>query len=242
MRIISHIGLTISMAVLLLPTLGLAQNPFSYMPLNTAPTVPTAVDIIVESNTYTPGFYQGRAEPVSGANIKLTAIAHKEISGSELTYKWYLEGKALAENPTKSARTATIVAPVNPNFTVKVDVFSATGKILATKTETIPLSKARLAFYENNPLRGLTRIAIANNLIMIGEEASIDAIPYFINRNDIGRDLKTFWEINNQEQAPLNPWQLVVERDQLERDATINFIMQNYRTLESTEKTITLKL
>ncbi len=241
---IGHIGIILSMTLFLLPTLVLAQSPFSYIPLVTKvdPTASAAVDIVVEANTYTPSFYLGRAEPISGSQIKLVAIPHIEILARAASYRWQVAGKNLDNEPKAEFQSVTIAVPVGSSLNVKVEVFDKSGKVIATKTDLITISDMNLAFYENNPLRGLNKVAIDQDLIMVGDEISVTAIPYFSNSSDINTNLKTYWTVDNKEYAPENLWKITIERNQLNRDSLINFVMQNHRTLESAEKNFTLKL
>lgn len=229
------IRLTISMAFLLMPFFAMAQNPFSYIPINNALAVSEAVDIVVEPATYTPYFYQGRAEPVAGAKLKLIAIAHREITNGNLTYRWYINN----EN-TRDGQSITIDTPVNSALVVKVEVHQA-GKVLATKTESIPLSEMKLGLYEDNALRGLNKVAVGKELIMLGDEVTLNAIPFFKDIRETV-NLRTYWKINNEKVGVIDPWKLTLERKAINRDVIINFIMQDYKTLESAEKSFTLKL
>ena len=238
-----YFGLIAGVFLLFSPIIVTAQSPFRYLPLpeTISQTIKESVDIVIEPMTHTPYFYQGRAEPISGSKIKLVAIPHNDIAGSNLTYRWYLNGKSLSQTPTSEAKMMLTTLPVGQRVTVKVEVLIA-GSIVAAKTETIPLSNMELALYENNALRGMSRIAITNDVILIGDEITILAVPYFSNKESLGGGLKTYWKIDRQDQPPALPWQLTIERKNLDRDALINFVMQDHQTMQSAEASFTLKL
>lgn len=162
----------------------------SFMVTNNAPA--GIVDIVVEADTYTPLSYQGRAEPTPGSQIRLIAIPLDAPSGN-LTYSWRIGGRIipLTEN------VATVTGSFDGSLPVQLSVLHD-GRLWAQTNQTINLSKPSVLLYEQNPLRGQSMIALANDYTLIGDEAEVVAVPYFTNRATESASLRGVWRIDGQ--------------------------------------------
>lgn len=205
---------TLFLAVVLSLTLpGVSQAQIPYQEA-VNPTVPSGlVDIVVEADTYTPAFYAGRAEPVPGGPIRLIALMRDSGSSSpdSLLYYWTVDGQ-IVNFGEPSDPAINLLAPNKNEFTVRLRVTAESGETVAERSEVVSLSKPFLIFYEVNPLRGPSPIAISDTLYVAAEETTVEAAPYFIDVLNNPAYLE--WSVNN---VPVtvsgdNVYQLVLAR------------------------------
>lgn len=149
------------------------------------------VDIIVEAETYVPSFYKGRAEPTSGNLIKAIAIP-TGTDTSNMTYRWSVNGQPIQSQE----QSVTFSAPIGNNFILRVTVIKD-GMFWSDKNETISLSRPEVILYEENALRGLGTIAIGKDFSLIGEEATIRAVPFFTGAQ-AQSNLTGNWTVDDQ--------------------------------------------
>ena len=156
------------------------------------------VDLIVEGNTYTPYFYKGRSEPSPGNLLRLTAIP--KIPGVEnynsLNFYWSIEGEVVRQGEGLSS--VEMIAPNLTEILVSLQVSSAGGVLLAKTSKYIPMSSQKIVFYEQNSLRGQSRVALRDLYVISGGEINIIAEPYFMGKNESLNNLIINWTINNQ--------------------------------------------
>jgi len=158
------------------------------------------MDLVVEAETYTPHFYRGRAEPVAGAIMRLVALP--EDTTAVVKYRWQVGGKTISED----SQTIRVTAPSGVNeVVVDVSALDKNGNVAGRTTNYVPLSTPSLSFYEVNPLRGVSAIAITSNLTLIGDEVTVHSEPYFINSlsltNVIGE-----WNTGQLNNVPNDDW------------------------------------
>jgi hypothetical protein len=220
---------SLSSLIFFLPFLVWAQNPLGveYMAVS-KPTIPqTGVDIVVEAKTFTPSFYAGRAEPVSGSNIKLTAILRNKTSSNakELGYRWEVAGQSQSAQPIIGQQTVEVTADYITQLPVSVQIFSASGTAIAGAKESVNLSTPQLMFYEVNLLRGINKVAINKEVILSGDETTITAMPYFIDKNSVGsKKIDTTWTVDGKKVPEYaNQWQINLQRSGSKNSTVIGF-------------------
>ncbi len=220
--------LTLIVVGILYPGVSLAQfSSYNLEYLEAAsgpPTPPGMVDIIVEADTHTPNFYKGRAEPSSGNPLRLVALPSiANVDPDTLTFAWTIDGTPL----TSRTQSITVTAPSADRILLGLRVSDKKGNLLAEKDEYISISNPQILFYEENQLRGLSHTAIPNEYVLIGDEASIVAEPYFIGRNDTPPALLVDWTIDGQKLLLDNNWKKInftrpnVPVDQFKIDLTL---------------------
>lgn len=152
------------------------------------------VDILVEADTYVPSFYRGRAEPSPGNIARAAAIPRgvNHAAGS-LSYRWSINGQSLAD----TGQSVSFTIPPIDNLTIRVLV-TQNGRLVAEKTEMVAVSEPRIIFYENNALRGIGSTAIQGDFLLMGEEASVSAEPYFFGRSSIPF-LQGTWSVDGED-------------------------------------------
>lgn len=191
-------------AVFILCVLSIGHNAeaqvssFGTIDATNARTNVGEVEVIVEAYTYTPLFYKGRAEPSSGNLMRAVALP-LDADTANFTYRWKLNGRPL------QGQTQTVVfpAPIGTNFTLEVTVLN-NGVFWSEERESIALSNPEVIFYEDNALRGVSETAISGDFSLIGAEATVAAVPFFVGLGNQSR-LQGNWTVDNQE-VTLEDW------------------------------------
>lgn len=179
-----------------------AELVFSNKPkLESTVTIkPLYFDLIVEPQTYTPVFYQGRGLPTFGSLVNLTTLLNDEnglVDTSEYTFNWVLNNDYINGGPVKGAFRSQITVPYGRNSLITVIVQDKTGAVINKKIVALPSVPLDLRFYELNTLYGLSTKAINNNLLLVGNSTSIKAVPYYLDIRAINNSIYTKWSINN---------------------------------------------
>lgn len=175
--------------------------------------VPSAVDIIVEPQTFTPSFYAGRGLPSSYSEVSLTAIAHS--NAANLSYVWRVNNQTIGGGPQMN-NSVTFTTPLGREMTVIVDVLDSSGTIIARNAVSLPIANPELLFYEVNALKGLVELPLSNNFQLIGNETTIAAAPYYLSNDLLNEEQPLVeWSIDGVVQSvdPTDPYQISIIRN-----------------------------
>ncbi len=160
------------------------------------------VDLLWETSSYIPPQYQGKALPISGSKIKITAIPWgMEIADSKLIYEWNLNNKNILDQSGTGKKTITITTSDlgNDKDVIKLKVSTPSADISAEKTISIKINEPKILFYEESPLEGpLYQKALNGSFSLQNPELSIRAEPYFFSRGTLSSLIKK-WAINSKE-------------------------------------------
>lgn len=168
---------------------------------------PVYVDLMWESESYTPPFYRGKALFSSQNRITFIALPHllgsngQEISPNNLMYTWKKDGTVMNNEsgygkntflfiPTVIARPVEIrVEVTRPNSSVK-----GTAIVFATPTEPF------IRFYEKNPLYGIQfqKSLMGTVEMKNSREISITSVPYFYGTKNPYEGLSYKWSLNGK--------------------------------------------
>ena len=121
--------------------------------------IPSVVDLIYKSLSYTPPFYKGKALNPSQGVISVIAIPElikttgEKIPTQSVIYYWKKDGvvEQSASGVGKNTFTFSGTIPVR-NSTIEVTASSPDGKIIASKSLEITNDSPRIIFYENSPV------------------------------------------------------------------------------------------
>ena len=206
---------------------------------------PKRVDLIVTANTLVPPFYKGRSLPSSGSTITATAFVFS--GGASVTnaysYLWKVNGKAQTNTAGKGNSTFTFTPNFEKNILLSVDVQDQQGKIVAQKSQSIPIVQPELYFYEQNPLRGLSYTALRDPYIFVGDEMTIRAEGYFMNPTLRGTNILRQWSIGNKTVTTQenDPQEITVSKDGNSGSSKLSFHIRNLQQLlQGVEKSITI--
>jgi hypothetical protein len=132
--------------------------------------------------------------------VKLTALAFRDrmpVSGN-LSYLWKINGTTQNGGALLGKNSITYTPNFENEISVSVDIINSQGAVIMNETVVIPVVKPELYFYELNPLRGLSTIAMRNPYIFVGQETTVRAEPYYVNSNLFDKNPHTEWLINGQ--------------------------------------------
>lgn len=167
---------------------------------------PADVDLVWESQSYTPPFYKGKALYGPQGEVVITALPQviefgSRVSSSNLIFKWKKNGEVLGNlsglgKNTLSFTGSIITSPV----TITVEVTSPNSVIKAVKKMVIRPSTPKVLLYENNPLYGIRfNNAITKEFSMSDSELTLIATPYFFSTSaQAGEILAHTWRLNNK--------------------------------------------
>lgn len=166
--------------------------------------VPASVDLLWESNSYTPPFYRGRGLPSAGSTITIVAIPHVARAGGaalaadQLIYTWKKDGAVVASASGKGRSSATFASPMLYGVSsISVVAASADGAVAAQGILRIGDTEPRLALYEDDPLFGILYHKALGSAFIPETEMSFVAIPYFAPSLSLNNSqLEYAWTVN----------------------------------------------
>lgn len=154
-----------------------------------------SVDIVIEADTLAPSFYQGRHEPTAGSVMRAIAI----VDGAQpetYTYRWDIDGRIYSDDAV-----VAFPAPFGSPFRIRVDVLDQNGSSVMFEERFVSLSESDVVFYTNNLLRGMSRNALEEQFILVGDEISIRAEPYFMSTDVFAGAYDLTWWVDGNEVA-----------------------------------------
>lgn len=168
---------------------------------------PTKIDLIWQSDSYTPPFYRGKALHVSQDPITVVAEPHfinsqgGRINPNTLVYKWKRDGKVSnsASGYGKKTFTVTPAILIKPEI-VEVEVSSSDGTFFSVGSVNIPVSSPEVLLFEDHPLYGTDFSKSLNNkeFEITNSEVKIAAFPnFFSNVQRLANGLTYNWRLNS---------------------------------------------
>lgn len=186
--------------------------------------IPSLVDLIYESLSYTPPFYKGKALNPNQGSVVVTAIPEliktngTKIPAQNVIYLWKKDSQVVqsASGYGKNTFTFTGTVPIRDSL-IEVNASSVAGDIYASKSIKITNVSPQIIFYEDSPLFGtLFNRAIQNTVKMNTDEFSVLAVPYFFGTGyATSPDLSYIWNLNGktvENQEPKNSFTTRVEK------------------------------
>lgn len=198
--------------------------------------VPSALDIVVESNTRVPAFYKGRALPSPGGGVRLVAMpslfspSGMPIGAGNLLYTWRIN-KQVAKSGIGQRVLATVM-PRSGSILVEATVETTDGSARHTSATEIAATSPHNLFYEDNPLYGLSHNALPSDFTLLEDEITVRAEPYFVSP-DIFQNARYEWTIGN---APVqnpnpDPQTLTLRKTGEKGSAEVGFSIRNLSSL-----------
>lgn len=207
---------------------------------------PLYTDLIVEPQTYTPVFYQGRGMPSFGSTVVLTALIDNgtgQIDPALHTYSWRLNNDTLGGGPIRGGYKTKMVVPHGRSSVITLSVSNAAGTTIARRLIEIPSVEVAVQFYEVSSLFGLSKRAITDDLPLIGNSTTVRAVPYHLDRNAVGSGLFTEWKIDGKKQTGTikDPFEVTLLR-QGTGNSRVSFKIRNLSALiQSDEESFTVE-
>lgn len=197
--------------------------------------IPTYTDLIIEPLTLTPLFYQGRALPIFGSQVQLTALVHTAtglIDPSTHSYTWRLNNQVVGGGATRGNFKTTITIPHGRTQTISVTIDNNQGRTIARQTVIVPIAEVDVQLYEVNTLYGLSQRAINNNDPVSSNVVTYQAVPYNLDYRALSLPLHTAWKIDGvtTNRDARNPFEITINR-QGSGSARVSFEIRSLQEL-----------
>lgn len=207
--------------------------------------IPSVIDVVLESSTYVPTFYKGRALPSSESKLRFIAVINDgtHVSESAYTYTWSLGSTVLLGGPMKGKYILDLDMPHFADVPLFVEVVNPEGEVIGKRSVFLTTTNPELHFYEHSPLRGLSQKELADPLTLVGEETTIHGEPYYINAGIRESEADFTWKINGEPTTPDDgiPNAITLRHIGGEGDARINFrVLSKGRIPQYVEKAFQL--
>jgi hypothetical protein len=161
---------------------------------------PDGVDIIWESNSYTPAWYSGKALFTSENTLRLIAIPHLEVAPQNTIYTWRVNSTVLGNQSGVGRQTLTLNTKLlDESYLIEVEVSDQSGTSAAKNRIRIIRTPPRLVVYEDNLLNGvLSNLALNSRGFRMKErEVSFKAVPFFFNSSAPVDSITYAWRVND---------------------------------------------
>lgn len=168
---------------------------------------PTIVDIVWESDSYTPPFYKGRALPSAGTNIRAQAMTNFRLTGGtpvpagDITYTWRRNGAVTQTASGRGRSFAIFPAPtLFGTDVIEVETVSADGTLSGKTRVNISSVEPVLVLYENHPVFGIFYSkAFGQTATVKDAEVTFAAVPYFAEAGSADDPQLVYqWQVNGQ--------------------------------------------
>lgn len=206
---------------------------------------PVRVDMLIEADTLTPLFYNGRAIPSEGSVVSVTAIPFtgESVAPENYSYTWKVRDDVVGGGAQFGKNSISFASDFGKNIPVSVEIHDAEGGLVSGESAIVPLADPELHFYEINPLRGLSEHAVGSNYIFIGDEVRVRAEPYFLDASLLRNNPHTEWKLNGRSvENPSRDVQEITLRKQGDRGSfNLEFHIRNLnQLLQGVKDTITI--
>lgn len=170
---------------------------------------PGNLNLLWESDTYTPPFYRGKA--LHSYNGSFRVIAIPEIIGSngrlieakDLVYTWRKNGSvvASASGYGKNSFVSSQTSYLRTGEEIGVEVSTTDGEVTVSRYVTIEPTVPKVVFYEASDFYGVRYgRALGDNFEMNGDELTVLAEPYFFSIPNRGHvSVSSTWKLNGAE-------------------------------------------
>ncbi|MEY3783918.1 MAG: hypothetical protein RLZZ230_240 [Candidatus Parcubacteria bacterium] len=175
---------------------------------------PVYLDIIIEPQTRTPGFYLGRALPSIGSTINATAlISDTGFYDTDLMYVWKINNKVLDGGAIRGRNQVSFPAPIGRQFTLSVQISELNGTIITSRNISIPSVEPKILFYEVSSLFGISEKAIAESVIETSNNTTVRAEPYNLDIQVYNNPVVHEWKVTNGNYTNVgnNPYEVTVQ-------------------------------
>lgn len=184
---------------------------------------PTELDLLADSDSYTPPFYRGAPRPSAGTRLRLEAIprfkrGNAMVPAADLIYTWRRNDEVLG-NLSGRGKSA-IILPIEHLFGtdfISVEARSVDDRLAQTSSVSIAAEQPIVALYEDHPLYGvLYHRALSSSVSLTGSEATFAAVPFFAEARNIYDPALYFeWRVNSADiPANLkNPGELTINAE-----------------------------
>ena len=162
--------------------------------------VPAAIDIVLESRSYVPLFYRGRALPSPSSQVRAVAIVNtgSDTSSASYTYTWSEGGSVLFGGPLKGKSVVELTMPRYGGGPLSVEVHDGNGTLVGESSVPLVANEPELRFYEESPLRGLSERELLSPYVLVGNEVTVYGEPYYLDAGVSAAETDFSWTIDGR--------------------------------------------
>jgi len=196
---------------------------------------PSRVMLTVEPRTVAPSWYQGRALPSVGSQVRVVAIPQTGagLPANAYSYTWRINESIANRGAVAGRFSETFTVPFGRGSIISVDVTDQTGSVVARRSVFVPSVEPKLHFYATNPLRGQQRLTLTDSTPLIGEELTIRAEPFHLGQITPDSDMMYEWEVNGQPvtNPSLDQQTITLQRGTGQGQFAVGFHVRNLNSL-----------
>jgi len=195
---------------------------------------PARIDFVVTPQTLTPAFYKGAALPSNGSSFTVTALVFKNgIEQTGLSYAWSINGKSQNGGAVRNLSSISHTPGFGGDVPIAVEVYDAQNRKIAEDSIVVPVVKPEIVFYEHNPLRGLSKVALREPHILVGDEMTVRGEAYYIGAHSALSDLHTEWKVDGTtvNASSEDRQEIVLEKKGVTGRSVISFHIRNLTDL-----------
>ncbi|MBX2866499.1 hypothetical protein KTR10_00865 [Candidatus Kaiserbacteria bacterium] len=192
-----------------------------------------SVDLVIEADTTTPPFYKGRALPAPDETIRAVAVTHTgaAVDSEIYTYTWRLGQKVLGGTGTRGGDVVTFTMPRRSTL-LRVEVTDDSGIYVGGQSLELQPNNAEVYFYKKNPLRGLSQIALGENVVIPQGEMSLYAGVYNVGGDIFAQAPALSWSIDKtRTDNYTDRGQSITLQGEAGTSAQVDFSLRNTRSL-----------
>lgn len=212
---------------------------------------PADIEIIEQSNSYTPPFYKGKALTSAESRVTLIALPNfisrngSRIPASSIVFTWRRNGRVLGDESGLGRNALTTTAPRVPGEAISIEVEGRVSgeSASAYKQYTLSAHSQEILLYEDNPLTGINLgKAFGSSHTLDKEEIRLVAYPFYFEVSNPNSPLLSYrWSINNNEVASADNArnEIVLRSPEESGSSNVSISIENTKKLfESVRKTL----
>lgn len=167
---------------------------------------PAEVDLLWQSDSYVPAFYEGKALRSNQSGVKIVAQPFfmtsqgTRLDPTNLLYTWKQNGKVAQASSGLGKQTFFVTPSVLAKpLDIEVEVSTRTGDYKSVARTTIEETAPEIVLYENSPLYGVqTQVSLNGRIFDLGAqpETTLLAVPFFFSTTDGNNQLSYTWTQN----------------------------------------------
>ncbi len=178
------------------------------------------VDLVFETDGYTPPFFRGKLSPVYQNTIKIAAIAHVansagiEYDPSSLVYQWKKNGRVIEDQSGYGKQYVLIAGDVVPRpYDISVTVWPRDNSASAVAYASVQSGTPSIGFYVDDATYGPLFNRSITNTVYVGQqkEVTVFGVPFGFNAVDTP-ETEWNWGINNLKRDTLSSKKSVILR------------------------------
>jgi len=180
---------------------------------NTVSVSSFAVSLVWAADTFVPGDYEGKAMPIVGSRVTVTALPDIQGESPEnLLYTWYVNSESQVRGVVNEQDFSFRITKNVSFVPVVVEVSNQSQSITVRQALTVPVLRPALFVYQGKeqpgspPAGGSPQAGLSSGTAFVsrGEKLSVYAKPFYFHIQS-ANDLSYQWQFNNQSAASVPP-------------------------------------